>query len=88
MTKEYILGGPTVAQWIKNLTAVAQVTAEAQVQSPAWHSEFKDPALPQLQLEFNLWPGNFHMPWAGLKKKSERENIRTYIKMLPEISYR
>ena len=27
-----------MAQWIKNLTAVAQVTAKVLVRSPAWHS--------------------------------------------------
>ena len=37
-----------VAQWVKDLTAVAQVTEEAQVWSPAQHSGLKDPALPQL----------------------------------------
>ena len=40
------LGVPAMAQWVKNPTAVAQVTAEAQVQSPAPHSGLKDPALP------------------------------------------
>ena len=46
---------PAVAQWVKNLTVAAQVTAEAWVQSPAWYSGLKDLALPQLT-------GNFHMP--------------------------
>ena len=32
----------------------------------------KDPALPQLWLKFNPWPGNFHMPWVRLKKKKKR----------------
>ena len=36
-------GVPAVAQWVKNLTAAAQVSAEAQVQSLAWHSGLKDP---------------------------------------------
>ena len=31
-------------QWVKNLTAAAQVTAEAQAWSPAWLSGLKDPA--------------------------------------------
>ena len=35
----------TVVQWVENLTAVAQVAVAAQVQSPAQHSELKDPAL-------------------------------------------
>ena len=40
---------PAVAQWVKNLTAAAQVAAESQVWSPAWHSGLKDPALLQLR---------------------------------------
>ena len=28
--------------WVKNLTAAAQVTVEAWVQSPVWHSGLKD----------------------------------------------
>ena len=51
-----------MAQWVKNPTAVAQVTAEAWVRSLAQCSELKDPVLPQLQLGFFPWPGNFHMP--------------------------
>ena len=59
-----------MAQWVKNLTAEAQVTAESWVQSPAQHSGLKYPALLQLQcrsqlwLRFSLWPGNVHMPWV------------------------
>ena len=45
------LGVPAVLQWVKNLTAAAWVTAEAQVQSPAQHSELRDPAFRQLQCE-------------------------------------
>ena len=30
----------------------------------SWHSGSKDPALPQLQLEFNPWPRNLHMLWV------------------------
>ena len=48
---------------VKNLNAVAQVAVEARVQSPAWQSEVQDPALLQLQLGLNPWPGNLHMPW-------------------------
>ena len=56
-----------MAQWVKNLTALVQVTEEVQVQSPAWNSGLKDPVLLQLwhrlqlQLRFNPWPENFHM---------------------------
>ena len=64
-----------MAQWVKNLIAVAQVAAEVQVRSLAQHSELKDLALLQLQyrsqlrLRFNPWPRNFHMPWPLQKKK-------------------
>ena len=55
-------GVSTVAQWVKNLTAVAPVAVEAWVLSPgAWYSRLKDLALPQLWLRFNPWPGNCHM---------------------------
>ena len=63
-------------QWVKNMTAVAWVTAEAQVGALAWGSGLKGPALPQmwrrsqLLLGFNAWNGNFHMlPMRPLKKK-------------------
>ena len=39
-----------MAQWVKNLTAAAQVAAEAHVQSLAWCGGLKDPALPQQSL--------------------------------------
>ena len=60
-------------QWVKNPTAMAQITAEAQVQHPAQLSGLKDLVLPQLQhrsqlrLGFNPWPGYFHMPWCNGK---------------------
>ena len=47
-------GVPTVAQQVKNPTAVAWVTAEAEVQFPAWHSELKDLGLPWLQRMLQL----------------------------------
>ena len=37
-------GVPAVAQWVKDLTEVAQVAAEAQVQSRAQRSGLKEPA--------------------------------------------
>lgn len=67
------LGIPTVVQWVKNMTAVAQVAAEAWVRSPAPCSELKDPVLLQLWLRFNLWPEHFHLPWVWPLKKRERE---------------
>ena len=32
-----------------------------------------DPALPLLWRGFNLWPQNFHMPWAWTKKKKKKK---------------
>ena len=65
-----------MVHWVKNPTAEAQVTEEAQVPSPAQHSGLKDPALLQLRLRFNPWPGNFHMlhvqPEERKGKKTER----------------
>ena len=59
-----------MAQWVKNLTAVAQVAVEAQVLSPAQHGGLKDPVLPQPQLKFSPWSRTFHVlqVWP-LKKK-------------------
>ena len=60
-----------MAQWVKNPTATAWVTAEVRVQASAWHSGLKDLALllllrcrSHLQLRFNPWPGNSHMQQA------------------------
>jgi len=46
---------PTVAQWVKNLTAAAQAAVEAWVWSPAGHSWLKDQALLQMQHKLQLW---------------------------------
>ena len=72
-----ILGGPAVAQWVKNPTAVVWVSAEAWVPSPARQSVLRDSVLwqlwckSQLQLRFNPWPRNFHILhiWPLKKKK-------------------
>ena len=44
-----IQGVPAVTRWIKNTIAVAHVTAEVQVRSPAHLSGLKDPTLLHLQ---------------------------------------
>ena len=55
-------GVPAVAQWVKNVTAVAQVAVEMSVASLAWLSGLKDLALmwlhkgSQLHLGFSPWP--------------------------------
>ena len=75
------IGIPAVAEWVKNLTPVAQVTAEVWVWSLAWHSRLKDPALPQLQhrsqlrLKFNPRAGTSICCECGHKKN-------TYIHMI------
>ena len=38
------IGVPITMQWVKNPTAVAQVTMEMRLWSPAWHGGIKDPA--------------------------------------------
>ena len=55
--KNDTLGVPAVAQWVKNPTVAAQVTAEVQVQPLAQHSGLKDPVLLQLQSRSQLWLG-------------------------------
>ena len=57
-------------QWVKNPTTAAQVTAEAQVQSPAQQSGLKDLELLQLWTRFNPWPRNFHVPQVQPLNKS------------------
>ena len=46
-----------MAQWVKNLTAVAQVPAEVRVPSLAQRSRLKDPVLLQLWCRSQLWLG-------------------------------
>ena len=76
--KRFVFRVPAAAKWVKNLTAVAQVTVEVQVQSPAWCTGLTNLALLHLQhmlhlrLRFNLWPGNFPMSWVWLKKKKPK----------------
>ena len=48
---------PLWCSGFKNLTVVSQVTAEMLVQFLAQNSGLKDPALPQLWLEFSPWLG-------------------------------
>ena len=51
--KKNAIGVLTGAQWVKNPTAVAQVTVEEQVQSLARHSGLKDLEILHLRLGFN-----------------------------------
>ena len=74
-----------MAKWVKNMTAVAGVAAEARAQSPAQHSGIKNLALPQSQhrsqmkFRFGPWPSKFHVlqVWP-LKKKKNICVVATY----------
>ena len=46
------------------------MSRETLIGVPAVVQQVKDPVLPQLQLGFNSWPGNFHRPWAWPKKEA------------------
>ena len=82
-------GVPAVVQWVKNTTAVAQVTVWSQVQSLTQRNRLKDPTLlqlwqrSQLQLRFSPLSGNFHMPcmWP-LKKKKKNKKKKNNLKKL------
>ena len=58
-----------MVQWVKSLTAVSLVPAEARVRSPAWHSGLKDPVLLQLwcRLAAAAWiqSGAWEIPYAA-----------------------
>ena len=92
LVQNSIDGTPTVAQRVKNLNVAAQVTPEERVWSPSKHSELQDPALPQLphrsqlQLRFNPWPGNFHMPRVRPLKKKEILQMMMIISLLVKCS--
>ena len=73
-----------MVQWVKNLTAVTQVAAEAQFSTQCRYSGLKDAELLQLQQRLQLWLRfnsllwNFHMPWVQpfkekKKKKKKKE---------------
>ena len=47
-----IFGVSAKAQWVKNLTAEAQVPLDVRVRFLAWRSRLKDPTLPQLHFRF------------------------------------
>ena len=77
----------TTVEWVKNPTTVAQIVAQARVWSLALCGGLKDPVLPQLwhrlqlQIGFDPWPGNFHMPqvWP-LKKICTKDMNRHFTK--------
>ena len=69
-------GVATVVQWVNVLAFLCGIGGS--IPSLSWW--VKDLALMQLwcrsplQLEFDSWPGNFHMPLCGKKKKKKKEN--------------
>ena len=70
-----------MAHWVKNLTAVAQVSAEVRVHSLAHYSRLKGIAAATAkvtavaQLRFSPWPDNFHMPQVQPKKKKKKKRM-------------
>ena len=63
-----------MAQWVKNPTAAAQVTAEARVRSPAQGSGLRIQHCHSCGVgrscgshSISLWPNNFYMLWMWLK---------------------
>ena len=73
------VGVPAVEQWVRNLTAGAQVSVEMQVPSPApW---VKDPVLlqlqkSQLQLRCSPWPRNGRVDTAcAAERKTEQPHV-------------
>ena len=79
-------GIPTIGQQDQQCFCSARM----QIRSPAWHSGFKDSALPwlkyrwQLQLESDLWPRNSicHRAAKKAKRKKKRERERRKLKEL------
>ena len=57
-----------MVQWVKNPTAEAWITTEAQVQYPAWHSGLKDPVLLQKQSTIHA-PGTCMCHGEAIKEK-------------------
>ena len=73
---------PTMAQWVKNPTAVAQVTAEVQVRSPARFNGLKDLAVAAAVAQVTAvaqigsLAQNFHMPWVWPLKQTNKDSIK------------
>ena len=81
---------PTVMQWVKNPTAVAQVTEEVQVRSLAQHSGLKHPVWPQLRhrsqvpgLGTSIYHGCNHKKKEGRKEEREEGRGRKKFPLLP-----
>ena len=69
-----------MAQWVKKLTAAAQVSAKVQAGPLAWYRELKDLVSQQLWLRFEPWPRNFHTLWVQpFKKKKKKKKKKSKI---------
>ena len=77
--KNQCTGVPDAAQSVRNLTAATRVAAEMQVPSLTQRSSLKNccscDIRPQLQLELDPWPRNFHMLWVRPFKKISAYNL-------------
>ena len=61
-------GVPAVAQWVKNPTAAAWVSAETGIRSPALHRGLKDMGLPHCSSHSVPGPGISIAMGAAIKK--------------------
>ena len=69
-----------MAQCVKNLTAVPQVTVEVQVQTLSQCGQLKELALLQLQCRSQLWIQSlaWELPYtlgAAIKKQQQQQNV-------------
>ena len=64
-----------MAQWVKNLTAMAEVTVKVQVRFPTQRRGLKDPALPRCGLDSILGPGTSMCHGCGHKKTKKKKKI-------------
>ena len=77
-----------MVQWVKNLTAVAQVTTEAWVQSLAQHSGLKDLELSELRIGHSCsldslsGPGTSKCHGCGHLKKKKRMFILLFLDVM------
>ena len=85
-TKMTRTGVPTVVEWVKNLTVAAWVASEAWDQSPARHSELKNPALPQLWHRSQLWLGFSLQPRTSICCRCSHKNTKQLLELLNEVS--
>ena len=71
-----------MAQWVKECKRGGLDCCEGTGLIPGSVQWVKDPALPQLwrrsqlQLGFNPWPWNFHMPWVQSLKKNNKTKLK------------